>query len=68
MDIEEFDRISDSYAKSQILFTAIELGIFNFIGKQGKTVTIIAKKIKVDKQSLERLLLWLTHLGLTKKV
>lgn len=67
MDLREFDLISDSYAKSQILFTAIDLGIFNFMEKQSKTITIIAKKLKVDKQGLERLLLWLIHLGLIKK-
>jgi len=67
MKVKDLDLISDSFVKSQVLFTAIELGVFEELGKGGKTIEKLSKKLSCNKESLERFITWLSHMQLIRK-
>ncbi|CAF0912071.1 unnamed protein product [Didymodactylos carnosus] len=48
--------LMDGYRRTKILFTAVELGIFDFLNKQPETAHQLNQHLKLDEPSLKRFL------------
>jgi predicted O-methyltransferase YrrM/predicted transcriptional regulator len=69
IDINEnfIDFMINGYMFSGILFSSVELNIFNYIEEGPKTITTLAKCIEVEESVLERLLVYLISIKLIDK-
>jgi len=67
-DIEYLNEISYGYWKAQVLFVAVEMGIFTLIKGVGKSDKVVARKIGTDHRATEMFLNALVSLGLLRKV
>ena len=67
-DIEYLNEISYGYWKTQVLFVAVEMGIFTLIKGVGKSDKVVARKIGTDHRATEMFLNALVSLGLLRKV
>ena len=56
--------LATGYWYSEVLFTAVEMGLFSCIGEEGATVEDLASKIEATFEGASRLLQTLVHLGL----
>lgn len=59
--------MADSFQKSKILFTSLELGVFTIIGNESKSCAEIAEEAKCNQHALEKLLNSLVNLGFLNK-
>ncbi|MCE5305019.1 MAG: methyltransferase [Chloroherpetonaceae bacterium] len=62
-----YKTIAESFQKSRILFTSLELDIFSKIGTESKSIQQIASELKVNEKALARLLNALVNIGFLEK-
>ncbi len=67
-DIQYLNEISYGYWKAQVLFVAVEMGIFTLIKGVGKSGKVVARKLGTDHRATEMILNALVSLGLLRKV
>ncbi|MBN1422265.1 MAG: methyltransferase domain-containing protein [Planctomycetes bacterium] len=61
------DRMPASFQEARILMTAVELGVFDAIGRAGCTAAAIATAVRADPRTLRRLLDALVAIGILRK-
>lgn len=61
------NEIGYSYWKAQVLFVAVEMGLFTLLGNKGKSCKTISKRLRSNLRATEMLLNALVSLGLLSK-
>ena len=67
MKLDKIRELAASFQKSRILLTGIELDIFTNIDSDGSTCFQVAKRLRLDARSCERLMNALVSLGFLEK-
>ena len=67
-EVQYIYELSYGYWKSQVLFVAVEMGIFTLIGDKDKSYNIISKELGTNPRATEMILNTLVSLGFLKKV
>ncbi|MFQ5686654.1 MAG: methyltransferase [Candidatus Scalindua sp.] len=66
--IQNLNEISYGYWKAQVLFVAVEMGIFTLIKGVGKSGKVVSTKLGTDHRATEMILNVLVSLGFLRKV
>ncbi len=67
-DIQYLNELSYSYWKAQVLFVAIEMGLFTLLVGKGKSFKSVSKRLRVNLRATEMILNALVSLGLLRKI
>ncbi|WP_089280955.1 DUF2284 domain-containing protein [Anaerovirgula multivorans] len=65
--VQYLEDLACAYWNSQVIFTAVELELFTYIGTEQRTLTEISKHYTSDENAMQRFLNTLTILGLLVK-
>ena len=64
---EHLSELLRAYRKSNVLFTAFELGVFEKLSSHPRDINTIAKELRISKKGIQRLLSALCAMGIIKK-
>jgi len=67
-EVQYIYELGYGYWKSQVLFVAVEMGIFTLIGDKDKSCKIVSKELGTNPRATEMILNTLVSLGFLKKV
>jgi len=67
-EVQYIYELGYGYWKSQVLFVAVEMGIFTLIGDKGKSCKLVSKELGTNPRATEMILNTLVSLGFLKKV
>lgn len=68
MDAEQLDQLAAAYRGSQILFTALRLGVFEAVAEKPASAAELAPRLQADERGVRILLDALAALGLLEKI
>ena len=67
MNTRKLHEMADSYAKAEIVYTALDLKLFDLLAKKELTINELATRARANKESLQRFCTWLVRLGLLRR-
>jgi predicted metal-binding protein len=67
LDFQYIEDLSTAYWYSEILFAALDIRLFDFLGRDGKDIGSLRKAMGGDASALARLLIALERIGLVEK-